>query len=339
MTYHDTSEGTWHLVQDIMAQLGFLVDQTEQSLFIDATTPTIHHIKDSKIVKRDLVVNFRKPRLGESNNEVVIKGDEDGYTFREKVLTIINDHLQANPGATKDRIYDEVISRLVRKGRMEAFDFDGVLTEIAFPIVQSIKKNLFEFEDPDMFGRHEVKRWYLKEESDQVDQAETIREDTAAVKLEGYIDMQLKEHPERQGVHYSDLFEQIVTMDRPRREMADWLIDYFYKTEEGTWRPPMTDEERQEKSRQRATGTLRKIKTFARLLELDAVVPERLQPESDREIAEWVHQARRAGLFHQGKVIFEKSGLNLSRLEDVAENLAMDVNEDYQYCLKQLGEG
>ena len=27
LCYHDTSEGTWELVQDIMAEVGFLVDR------------------------------------------------------------------------------------------------------------------------------------------------------------------------------------------------------------------------------------------------------------------------------------------------------------------------
>ena len=337
LCYHDTSEGSWALVQEIMSEIGFIVDETDAALFIDTGQKSYNQKVADKVTKRDLVINFQKPN--DAGSKITISGREDKRIFREKVLKIIHDYLIARPGETKDRIYDEVVSRLVRKGLMEAFDFDEVLTEIAYPISEPIKKDLFRFEDPNLFGTHEIKRWYLKEEMDQVDEEETVREDAAAAKIEAYMAKYLKEHPERQGVHYSDLFEQIVTMDRPRREMADWLIDYFFKTEEGTWRPTMTDEEREEKARQRATGALRKIKSFARLLESAAVVPERLQPESDREITEWVHQARRAGLYHQGKVIYEKSGLNLSRLEDVDENLAMDVNEDYQYCLKLLGEG
>ena len=35
LCYHDTSEGTWALVQDIMAEVGFIVDKTESALFID----------------------------------------------------------------------------------------------------------------------------------------------------------------------------------------------------------------------------------------------------------------------------------------------------------------
>ena len=30
LCYHDTSEGTWALVQDIMAEVGFVVDKTDR---------------------------------------------------------------------------------------------------------------------------------------------------------------------------------------------------------------------------------------------------------------------------------------------------------------------
>jgi len=339
LCFHDSSTEMWWAVQDVMLEVGFVPDYLEKVVAIETDYLTHKQSVADQIAKRDLIINFQKLKPHGIASGITISGKEDERIFREKVLTIIHDYLLAHPGATKDRIYDEVVSRLVHKGSMEAFDFDMVLNEVAYPIGEPVKKNLFEFEDPNLFGTHEVKRWYLKDAEDRIDEAEAVREDAAAEKLETFMTKYLKKNPEWEGVHYSDLFEQIVTMDRPRREMADWLIDYFYKTEEGTWRPPLTDEEREEKAKQRATGALRKIKSFARLLESDAVVPERLQPESEREIAEWVHQARRAGLFHQGKVIFEKSGLNLSRLEEADENLAMDMNEDYQYCLKQLGEG
>ena len=35
LCYHDTSEGTWELIQDIMAKVGFMVDKTDTALFID----------------------------------------------------------------------------------------------------------------------------------------------------------------------------------------------------------------------------------------------------------------------------------------------------------------
>lgn len=339
LCYHDTSEGTWALLQDMMAEAGFVSDDSDQTLFIDTKTKTTNQYFADKVTKRDLVLNFRKPKPGEIKSIVILTGTEDDTTFREKTLIIIRDFLQAKPGSTKDRIYDEVVSRLVRKGRMEAFNFDALLAEVAEPLTEELKKNLFEKKEADLLGTHEIKRWYLKESADTVDAAESAKEESCAKKLEAFMVAYLKKNSDKTGVHYSDMFEQILTMDRPRREMAEWLWDYFYKTEEGTWRPPETEEERLEKRQQRTTGALRKIKSFAKLLDESAPVPPRLKPDSDRTLADWIRQARRAGLFAQGKTLFEKGGLNLSKLEQADENLAMDVNEDYQFCVKQLSTG
>ena len=37
LCYHDTSEGTWALVQDIMAEVGFVLDRTDFSLSIETS--------------------------------------------------------------------------------------------------------------------------------------------------------------------------------------------------------------------------------------------------------------------------------------------------------------
>jgi DNA modification methylase len=65
LCYHDTSEGTWALVQDIMAEVGFVVDRSESALFIDAGQKSYNQLTADKVTKRDLVLNFRKPKAGE----------------------------------------------------------------------------------------------------------------------------------------------------------------------------------------------------------------------------------------------------------------------------------
>lgn len=35
LCYHDTSEGTWEIVQTIMAEIGFAIEKTDSVLFID----------------------------------------------------------------------------------------------------------------------------------------------------------------------------------------------------------------------------------------------------------------------------------------------------------------
>jgi hypothetical protein len=218
LCYHDTSEGTWALIQDIMAEVGFIVGETDKALYIDTGGNTYNQRVADKVTKRDLVINFRKPKSGEVTATVAITGDEDETTFNEKVHKIIRDYIGANPGFTKDRIYDEVVSRMVRSGQMEAHDFDELLQQVAEEVKTQVMKNLFEQKDPDLFGTHEVGRWFLKETEFAVaDSAETAREDTAAEKIGAFIKGHLKKHLGDEGVHYSDLFENYIyaVKDKP----------------------------------------------------------------------------------------------------------------------------
>src|SRR5262249_42583776 len=93
LCYHDTSEGTWALIQDLIAEVGFITEQTESALYIDTRTKTTNQYFADKVNKRDLVINFRKPRPGEAAATVMISGDEDELTFGEKVRAIIRDYL------------------------------------------------------------------------------------------------------------------------------------------------------------------------------------------------------------------------------------------------------
>jgi 16S rRNA G966 N2-methylase RsmD len=335
LCYHDTSEGTWTLIQDIMAEAGFLVDQSDSALFIDAGQKSYNQQRADKVTKRDLVINFRKPKLGEVATAVTIRGDEDQATFSEKVRAIICDYLNASPGATKDRIYDEVVSRMVRAGRMEAHNFDELLSQVAEEVREPVKKNLFENESPNLFGTHEMGRWYLKETGASVlDAAESAKEDAAADKLKAFIPAYLKKHPAAEGVHYSDLFEQYVyaVKDKPRRPLVEWLLDYFYKTDAGTYRLPASPEEEQLKAAGRAQGTSRHIKRYLSYLQQGLAVPAKERP-NDATLTEWIRHCKRSGLYEQGKLLYEMGGLNLDSL---SEEMQVSVEEDYQICVRML---
>jgi hypothetical protein len=107
LCYHDTSEGTWALVQDLMAEAGFVVDASEEVLFIDTGQKSYNQLTADKITKRDLVINFRKPRPDEWRvTQVFIPANVDIPTFQELARQIIRDFLSAHPGETKNRIYD-----------------------------------------------------------------------------------------------------------------------------------------------------------------------------------------------------------------------------------------
>lgn len=337
LCYHDTSEGTWSLVQDIMSQVGFIVDRSDSAVFIDTGQKTYNQTQADKVTKRDLVINFRKPRAGEAAEVLKLSDDDDPKTFREKVYIIIRDYLSVNPGATKDRIYDEVVSRMVRRGQMEAHNFDELLRQVAEEVKEPVKKNLFENQEPDLFGTHEIGRWYLKEsELDVVDEAETVKEDIASKSVAGFMEKWLKMNRHKEGVHYSDIFEHYIysVQDKPRRQLQDWLPDYFYKTTEGTYRLPANDEEAEAKARGRVAGINRRIKRYVAYLTQGVPVPEKERP-GDATLAEWIRQCKLTGLYLEGKIIFEKGGLDLNH---VSEEVQVNVEEDYQVCLRLLAK-
>jgi hypothetical protein len=151
-------------------------------------------------------------------------------------------------------------------------------------------------------------RWYLKETKLVVaDAAETAREDTAAEKIGVFIKEHFKKHPGDEGVHYSDLFENYIyaVKDKPRRQMAEFLPDYFYKTEQGTWRLPASEEEERAKREARVKGLGRRVKRYIAQLKQGAVIPDHERP-NDATLAEWIRHCKRAGLYEQGKLLYEK---------------------------------
>jgi len=335
LCFHHTDPHIWELTQDIMAEVGFLVDKSDSALFIDTDQKSYNQIIADKVSKRDLVINFRKPKKGEVVSDVKIDGEENRRTFNEKVHTIIRDYLSSYPGVTKDRVYDEVISHMVRSGQMEAHNFEELLNQVADEVKQPIMKDLFIPEDPNLFGTHEISRWYLKEvESVKVDEAESSKEDAAADRIIRFIKKYIKDNPHQDGVHYSDLFEYYVysVKDKPRRPLAEWLLDYFYKTESGTYRVPVSDEEEKLKTDGRAKGINRRVKRYIAYLEQGVTVPERIIP-NDATLVEWIRHCKRSGLFEQGKQLFEKGGLNLDNLP---EEEMVNVEEDYQVCVRMI---
>jgi hypothetical protein len=114
--------------------------------------------------------------------------------------------------------------------------------------------------------------------------------------------------------------------------MQDWLLEYFYKTEEGTWRPPRDEEERKQKQNLRLSGTLRQIRRFANALVQGVPPGERDRPANAATLADWVYQCRRSGLHELGRVLYEKGGL---RFDTLSEERQLQVEEDYQLCVKR----
>ncbi len=346
LCYHDTSEGTWQLVQDIMTEVGFIPEQSENALFIDTGQKSYNQLMAEKVTKRDLVINFRKPRPGELSGQASFFDLADAVSFQEAAHLVLVEALTAHPGSPADRLYDELVSRLVRRGQFERHDFDELLHSVAEPVREPRMANLFEKEQPNLFGTHEIVRWYLKATADALDESEANKEAAAAQKLEAFM-LSILPSPkpssfrpgegaggeEGEGVHYSDLFEQYLPVkDKPRRLLQDWLPEFFYKTSEGTWRPPASEEERAQKAALRASGLLRRVKRFGNAL-LEGVPPhEHDKPENAVDLAGWVRQCRRAGLYEIGRALYEKSGMSLDSLDEAA---LLELEGDYQVCVRR----
>lgn len=265
-----------------------------------------------------MVINFRKPKPGETYGLIITEMDDFG-TFQDKARTIISDFLSDHPGSTKDHVYDEVVSRMVRKGQMEPHHFEDLLSQVAEPV------------QPEG-GR--MAHWYLKEETQSQEEAETRKEDAAAAIISKRISERLRDNPEAEGVHYSDIFEHYIyaVQDKPRRALAEWLHDYYYKNLDGTWRPPADEDEERLKQEGRASGLSRSIKRYLSYLEQNIPVPEK-ERLSDATLADWIRHAKRSGLYREGKLLYEKGGLRLDRLSEEGQ---VNVDEDYQVCVRML---
>jgi hypothetical protein len=120
--------------------------------------------------------------------------------------------------------------------------------------------------------------------------------------------------------------------DKPRRHLAEFLPDYFYKTDQGTWRPPDSEEEELAKREARVKGLGRRVKRYIAQLEQGVIIPDQERP-SDATLAEWIRHCKRAGLYEQWKYLYEKGGLNLDNLTD---EVMASVEEDYQVCARML---
>ncbi|MCA1959902.1 MAG: hypothetical protein LDL33_03820 [Desulfomonile sp.] len=131
LCYHDTSPAGWRLIREIMTDAGFVPGDCPRATTIDTGSRTYNQRMHDKLVKRDLVVNFRKPRS--RSYSVPASTATSSAEFLDRALGVIREFLKENPGATKDRIYDHLVSAMVRSGRIQAHNFDRLLQKAAEP--------------------------------------------------------------------------------------------------------------------------------------------------------------------------------------------------------------
>jgi len=136
-----------------------------------------------------------------------------------------------------------------------------------------------------------------------------------------------------QALDFSQIFEFYVNAvnPKPKATLEEILEDYCYQTDEGNWRPALTDPEKKEKGSERQRAVRRKIQRFCNLLNALDAISENQRPDA-ATLAEWIRHCRRTGLHAQGKLLYERGG-DLSALSEQAQ---VDVEEDYQVCVKHL---
>jgi len=81
-----------------------------------------------------------------------------------------------------------------------------------------------------------------------------------------------------------------------------------------------------------ARGLLRKIKRFSNALLAGVPPSERDKLENAADLAGWVRQCHRSGLYELGRVMYKKSGLSFDSLEEIAR---LVLEEDYQMCVRR----
>ncbi len=63
--------------------------------------------------------------------------------------------------------------------------------------------------------------------------------------------------------------------------------------------------------------------------------PDKARPGSDVDLLDWLRQCRRAGLYEQGRAIYENGGLNLANLTDEQQ---IEAEDDYRICVRRGSE-
>ncbi len=159
LCYHEASPVRWSALQEVLAAAGFLPDGLDKAVYLDYNQHSYKQYTADTGVKRELVLSYRKPRAGEAAAGGPLPPGEESAS-RARALALVREYLALHPGATKDRLYDEVVSRLVRLGRLPARDFHSLLAEVALPVTEPAPTG--RRRHPPAGRERPITRWYLR---------------------------------------------------------------------------------------------------------------------------------------------------------------------------------
>ena len=138
LCYHDVSGGTWESLQEAIKSAGFEHAPCETAVSIDTGGRTYNQYTLDKVTKRDLVINLRKPRPGEARLRSEPSTSDATEPYPRGSREIVRAFLRSHPGTTKDLVYDDLVAKLVRRGRMQTHDFEALLRDVGDEVVDGL---------------------------------------------------------------------------------------------------------------------------------------------------------------------------------------------------------
>jgi DNA modification methylase len=361
LCYHDTDPGTWARLQNMLLDAGFEIHTVT---VLDPKQKSSNQLTAEKVVKSDLVLNCRKPRPGEREEEGREVGQVSG-----RVRDILIETLSAIRGQTRDKLWDILLKRLLTRGQMAEHRFDDLLGEVA--------------------TRSESGRWFLKEEFEGLSENDLRNEEDAGRALERFGRLRcmgvpvalatqlalsggvaddadedaVERHIRREvlggkagaefrlagrmkGCEFYDCLFLYLTRylkgrpvgRTPRRNLAEFLEEYLVRFRDGDkwlYRPP-TDTEAASLKKSRQSGLGRRIRQFVAYLNGEGDFPKERIPDAKTLVA-WLKHCANFGLAEAGVALFERGGLT-GQLSQLGEDERYDAEDYYAQCRRNAGK-
>lgn len=355
LCYHHPDPAIWRLVQDMLQDVGFEIHTVTELIPLQKSS---NQITAEKVVKSDMVLNCRKPRPGERGTN----GPEAPEMGRitERVRDILIESLAARPGQTSDRLWSLTVKRLLSRGQMVEHRFADILTEVADRVEgdrwylkeQYETAGAHDQANEEAAGATLDRFARLRMIGVPADWAATIALEKPGlawpgaegkldeVAIEGYIRSRqgngsskpFKLSGNLRGLEFYDLLWFYMTRymrgkkagELPRRNLADFLGDYLVRFRNGDqwlYRPPDT-KEAADLAADRRSGLGQRIRAFVSAIQQrDHAYLESHRPDP-RTLIDWLRHCAQFGLYEEGVILFEGSGITVQQLERIPYNPA-----------------
>lgn len=355
LCYHHPDPAIWRLVQDMLQDVGFEIHTVTELIPLQKSS---NQITAEKVVKSDMVLNCRKPRPGEKGTNGPDAPEMGRIT--ERVRDILIESLAARPGQTSDRLWSLTVKRLLSRGQMAEHRFADILTEVADRVEgdrwylkeQYETAGAHDQANEEAAGATLDRFTRLRMIGVPADWAATValeKPDLARLGAEGKLNEVAIEDYIRsrqgngsskpfklsgnlRGLEFYDLLWFYMTRymrgkkagELPRRNLADFLGDYlmrFRSSDQWLYRPPDT-KEAADLAADRRSGLGHRIRAFVSAIQQrDHAYLEGHRPDP-RTLIDWLRHCAQFGLYEEGVILFEGSGVTVQHLERIPYNPA-----------------